>query len=86
MLNSVADINKLFEMKGGKEIKISNKKLLMREFIYKLIKTFRKDFMKKMKKGGDVDAYPTQQAFIYGDLNFKPYEFVPYTTLERDLL
>ena len=86
MLNSVADINKLFEMKGGKEIKISNKKLLMREFIYKLIKTFRKDFMKKMKKGGDVDAYPNQQAFAYTDLNFNDYTFPPYTTLERDLL
>jgi len=89
MLNTLVDVNtfnNLLKLKGGRAIKTSDKKIVMREFINKLIKTFRKDFMKKTKKGGMAELYPSQEAFRYGELNFKEYSLLPLQFQEMDLL
>ena len=93
MLNTLVDVeyfNKLLENKGGRAIKTSDNKIVMRDFIKKLIKTFRKDFMKKTKKGGMAELYTNESetafSFRYGDLDFKPFTFSPLLQLERDLL
>jgi hypothetical protein len=92
MLDTNVDVeyfNDLLVKRGGKPIKINEKKINMRDFILKLIKTFRKDFNKKMKKGGTIDLF-TDSAISpyirYGNLSFDSYTHPPITLLERDLL
>ena len=95
-MNNIFDINqvdmsyfnRVLMLQGGKALKTDKPKISMREFIFKLIKTFRKDFNKK-KKGGIADlhnetniSYSTR----YGDLTFAPYTFEPILQLERDIL
>ena len=80
--------NKILTTKGGSAIKTNSNKITMRHFIFKLIKTFKKDFMKKTKRGGMADLYndtDVSYATNYTDLYFKPYEIQPYTSLERDV-
>jgi hypothetical protein len=89
MLNTIVDVeyfNNLLKNKGGKGIKTFDKKIVMRDFINKLIKTFRKDFMKKTKKGGMAELYPSKEAFNYPELTFKEYQFIPQQVTEIDML
>jgi len=74
--------------KGGKPLKTDKPIISMREFIFKLIKTFRKDFNKK-KKGGVASIYnDTDISFSTNtnDLLFAQYTFPPILPLERDML
>jgi hypothetical protein len=81
--------NKILTTNGGSAIKSNSNKITMRNFIFKLIKTFKKDFMKKTKRGGMADLYnDTDISYVtnYTDLSFSPYKFEPYVQLERDIL
>jgi hypothetical protein len=81
--------NKILTTKGGSAIKTNSNKITMRHFIFKLIKTFKKDFMKKTKRGGMADLYNNSDvsyATNYTDLSFTPYQFPPYVQLESDIL
>jgi hypothetical protein len=81
--------NKILTTNGGSAIKSNSNKITMRHFIFKLIKTFKKDFMKKTKRGGMADLYndtDVSYATNYTDLSFSPYKFEPYVQLERDIL
>lgn len=82
--------NKILTTYGGTAMKSNSTKITMRHFIFKLIKTFKKDFMKKTKRGGMADLYNDTDISIYtkyADLNYnKPYENPGYTLLERDIL
>ena len=89
--NEVVDMsyfNTLLISKGGKALKTDKPKISMREFIFKLINTFRKDFNKK-KRGGVADLYNDSDISFstkLGDLTFAPYTFPPTLQLERDML
>jgi hypothetical protein len=59
----------------------------MRKFIFKLIKTFRKDFNKK-KRGGVADIYNDtliSYSTNISDLTFANYKFPEYTYPYRDI-
>ena len=74
--------------KGGKPLKTDKPIISMREFIFKLIKTFRKDFNKK-KKGGVADLYNDSDVSFSlntNDLIFDSYKFPPTIQPERDML
>ena len=95
MLNQYVDVeyfNKLLTKQGGKALKTSKKEVIMHEFINKLIKTFRKDFMKKTKKGGTAELYnldgssDISYSLRFGDLLFDTFTFPPLMQVERDLL
>ena len=81
--------NNLLTKHGGTAMKFNSNKITMRRFIFKLIKTFRKDFMKKTKRGGATDLYTDTDISPYtrySDLTFASYKFEPYISLERDVL
>jgi hypothetical protein len=86
-LVNVDNFNNLLKNKGGKAINTTDKNIIMRDFINKLIKAFRKDFMKKTKKGGMAELYPTQEAFRFAELNFtKEYAYPLVEHPEQDML
>jgi hypothetical protein len=86
-LVNVDNFNNLLKNKGGKAIKTTDKNIIMREFINKLIKAFRKDFIKKTKKGGMADLYPSQEAFRFQELNFsREYTNPPMENSYDDML
>ena len=79
--------NKNLVKYGGTSIKTNISKITMRNFIFKLIKTFRKDFNKK-KKGGIADIYNNSDISYstnISDLKFSSYSFPSITSLERDI-
>jgi len=79
--------NNLIKNGGTISIKSHSTKITMRQFIFKLIKTFRKDFNKK-KRGGVADIY--NDSFIsystnISDLTFADYKFQDYQYPARDV-
>ena len=74
---------------GGRSMKITKPKITLRHFIIKLIKTFKKDFKRKIRKGGMADIYNDSDISYstnLSDLDFKTsYSFIPYTELVRDV-
>lgn len=87
----VSYFNNLLVKHGGKPLKIAENKIKMRNFILKLIKTFRKDFNKKIKKGGMMELFDNDSLISYatkfGNLSYDTvYTFPPIVQMERDLL
>ena len=94
MTTSMNFLNKLVDLElfnshlvkyGGTKINSTVAKITMRHFILKLIKTFRKDFMKK-KRGGMADLYSDSDISYStntNDLKFSSYTIPPYAPLER---
>ena len=79
--------NKHLVKYGGTSIKTNISKITMRNFIFKLIKTFRKDFNKK-KRGGMADIYNDSDISYstnISDLKFSSYTSPPYTSLVREV-
>ena len=79
--------NKLLIKQGGSSIKTHKPQITMRNFIFKLIKTFRKDFNKK-KRGGMADIYNDSDISYstnINDLKFESYTYPPMSLLERDI-
>ena len=92
LFENIVDVNlfnKILIKNGGKtSIKSNVSKITMRQFIFKLIKTFRKDFNKK-KKGGVADLYNDSDVSFSlntNDLIFDSYKFPPTIQPERDML
>lgn len=72
---------------GGTKINSNVAKITMRHFMLKLIKSFRKDFMKK-KRGGMADLYSDSDISYstnISDLKFSSYTSPPYTSLVREV-
>ena len=78
--------NSLLISKGGKALKTDKPKISMREFIFKLIKTFRKDFNKK-KRGGVASINDSSFSNItnISDLSFASYTYPTRVELARDI-
>ena len=79
--------NKILVKQGGSSIKTHKPQITMRNFIFKLIKTFRKDFNKK-KRGGMADIYNDSDISYstnISDLKFSSYSFPSMTVIERDI-
>ena len=90
-LNKMVDLelfnDQLIQYGGTTKINSSAAKITMRHFILKLIKSFRKDFMKK-KRGGMADLYSDSDISYstnINDLKFSSYTFPPQTSLERSI-
>ena len=80
--------NNLIQYGGTTTIKSNVAKITMRHFIFKLIKSFRKDFMKKTKRGGMANLYnDTDISFSTNtnDLTFASYTNPPQMSLMRDI-
>jgi hypothetical protein len=80
--------DKYLTVKGGSiSLKSNIAKITMRQFIFKLIKTFKKDFNKK-KRGGVADIY-NDSSISYStnisDLTFAKFKFDDYTSPVRDI-
>jgi hypothetical protein len=78
--------NYLIKNGGRTSIKSNVSKITMRQFIFKLIKTFRKDFNKK-KRGGvaNINDTPISNISNISDLSFAQYTFSPRIELVRDI-
>ena len=78
--------NNLIKNGGTISIKSQSTKITMRQFIFKLIKTFRKDFNKK-KKGGVASINDSSFSNItnISDLSFASYTYPPRVELARDI-
>jgi len=90
LFENIVDVNlfnKYLIKNGGKtSIKSNVSKITMRQFIFKLIKTFRKDFNKK-KKGGVASINDSSFSNItnISDLSFASYTYPPRVELARDI-
>jgi hypothetical protein len=92
LFENLVDVNlfnkHLIKYGGTTRIKSNVSKITIRHFIFKLIKSFRKDFMKKTKRGGMADLY-NDSDISYStnirDLTFSSYTHPPYTFSERDI-
>ena len=89
--NKIVDLDffnsKLLQYGGKTTIKSNTPKITMRHFIFKLIKSFRKDFMKK-KRGGMADLYndtDISYSTNISNLDFASYTFPPSSLYERDI-
>ena len=72
---------------GSGSLSKRDKKITVDEMIFKLIKKFKKDFNKKVKKYGGDDSLsgPARMILPMGDLNYnKSYELGTYNEYERD--
>jgi hypothetical protein len=80
--------DKYLTIKGGTiSLKSNIAKITMRQFIFKLIKTFKKDFNKK-KRGGVADIY-NDSSISYStntsDLTFAKFQLDGYTNPIREI-
>ena len=80
--------DKYLTVKGGSiSLKSNIAKITMRQFIFKLIKTFKKDFNKK-KRGGVADIY-NDSSISYStnisDLTFAKFQLDGHTDTVREI-
>jgi hypothetical protein len=80
--------DKYLTVKGGSiSLKSNIAKITMRQFIFKLIKTFKKDFNKK-KRGGVADIY-NDSSISYStnisDLTFAKFQLDGHTDTVREV-
>jgi hypothetical protein len=79
--------NKILTTNGGSAIKSNSNKITMRHFIFKLIKTFKKDFNKK-KRGGVADIYNDSSIYYStntSDLTFAKFQLDGHTDTVREV-
>ena len=98
LLNKVVDINYFNDIvtKNGGASPFSTKKnkMTMTEFIFNLVKHFRKQYDLKRKLGGyaDTDTTPIIESNMinkymgYSDLSFKSFEIEPSLNTVREIL
>ena len=96
LLNKVVDINYFNDVvtKNGGASPFSTKKnkMIMTEFIFNLVKHFRKQYDLKRKLGGYTDTTPIIESNMinkymdYSDLSFNSYEIEPSLNVVREIL